>query len=53
MPMVNGLHDWHASGLIGSLDSLDVSQWAKPVKSVANWLIGMPIVSLANFAHRT
>jgi hypothetical protein len=38
---VNGLHDWHASMSIGSLDSLDMSQWAKVVKTSASWSIGM------------
>jgi hypothetical protein len=53
MPMVNELHRWHASGSIGSLDSIDVSQRAKLAKTPAIWSIGMPIDSLAYFTHQT
>ncbi len=47
MQMVHVIHHWHVSGSIVSIDSLDMSQWAKVVKTVSSWSIGMPIDSLA------
>jgi hypothetical protein len=49
MPMVNDLHNWHTSGSFGSLDSLDVSQCVKPMKTVASLSIGLLVDSFGIF----
>jgi len=47
--MMNEFHSWHASGVIGSLDSMDMCQQAKLWQMIITGSIGLPAGLLAYY----
>jgi hypothetical protein len=49
--IVCGLYGWYAGGAIGTLNSMDMPQWTKLVKTLTTGPNGMPEGPLLYFTH--